>query len=174
MPNEKKIQTVTDLAEKIKKSTALYLTDYQGLKVSQLQEIRAQLKTVGDGGQLAIVKNTLLKLALKMANFPAPEMAKIAGPTALLTCLGDELKPLNFLAKYIDDRQEPRLKAGYYKDRWLDGPEVQRLAQLPPLETLRAQLVWSLNAPVVGLAQVCRNQLQGLVVVLKEIEKKKH
>jgi large subunit ribosomal protein L10 len=173
MPNDQKIKLVAQIKEKVQGAAAVYLTDYRGLSVPRLQDLRKQLRTTNPACEFTVVKNTLLELALRQLDYPAPEDGGIEGPTAILICRDDAVGPLSLLARFAADQELPRLKGGFLGREWLPGNKVQRLAVLPSLATLRAQTVYSLAAPLAKLDHALTWPLMGLVRTLEEIRKQK-
>ena len=173
MPSEEKKQQLQALKEKVEAATAVYLSDYRGLSVPEVQELKLQLQKSGAACQLAVVKNTLLTLAFKQSNYPGVEELKIEGPTAILLCFDDEISPLSVLSQYAQKHNLPTLKGGYLNREWLPGEKVRRLASLPPLATLQNQLTYTLAYPLVRLQRVLNWPISGLVQVLGQIQKSK-
>jgi len=88
MKKQDKIFTVQNLAAQLKEAKTVVLTDYQGLTANQISQLRTMVKKVG--GELMVVKNTLLQRALKEASLPVPENE---GPTAIVIGIEDEIEP---------------------------------------------------------------------------------
>lgn len=172
MVQQKKIFNVQNLAQKIKDSKAVYLTDYRGLGVGQLTQLRKAVKDAG--GQLEVAKNRLFKLALKDSGkkIDADEI-ELTGPTAILWANEDEISPLKALVKFAQENQLPTIKIGLFGHDLLSPDQVSQLAQIPSLQNLQAKLVGSLNSPIYGLAHALNWNLQKLTLTIKAIADQK-
>lgn len=169
---DRKVESVRELTDHISSAKALVVTDYTGLTVSQIGDLRSQVKKAG--GDYTVTKNTLLKLALKgSGSLPESLEAVLAGPTALLIASSDEIAPLKALTAFAKTANIPTIKAGLLGDRVLTPDEVNRLAALPAKEILIGKLLGLLNAPITNLAYVLNGNTTKLVRVLSEIAKTK-
>lgn len=169
---QKKIDTVFSLAERLKKSHSLVLTDYQGLTHRQLEELRKLLAKVQ--GDFMVVKNTLLMKALKTSDFRFPTSDfPINGPTALLVAHRDELSPLQKLAQFIKESGLPKIKLGFFFNQVLKAEEVNKLSLLPPRNILLLQLVSSLKSPLCTFYLALSWNLQRFISTLEAIKAKK-
>ena len=160
---ETKQEMVTDYVERMSNSQALILTDYRGLSVGQLGDLRNRLRE--NQGQFQVVKNSLFEIALGQAGLPIPA-EQLQGTVAVGYCL-QEVPPV---AKTLTDfAKETNIMAirGAILGTELVGPDgVQSLADLPPREVLLAQLLGAVQGPMVGLASVLVAPLRDLVQVL--------
>ncbi len=162
---EEKVATVNEIADQLRRSTMAVLTDYRGLTVSQISELRRQLRPADV--ELRVVKNTLARLAARAAQreelLPALE-----GPTAIAFSFGEP----TVLAKTLTDtirtqRLVMPIKGGLLGDRLLAPPEVTRLAELPTRDVLLSQVVGTIQAPISGLVNVLAGTLGSLLGVLE-------
>jgi large subunit ribosomal protein L10 len=141
------------------------LADYRGLNVSQISELRRQLRPADV--ELRVVKNTLARLAARAADremlLPALE-----GPTAIAFSYGE---PATLAKTLMDTIRTQRLtmtvKNGLLGDRLLAPADVTRLAELPSRDVLIAQVVGSVQAPIAGLVNVLAGTLGSLLGVLE-------
>lgn len=149
---EKKEQLVADYVDKLSRSNAIFLTDYRGLTVSQLESLRIRVREAGGGYR--IIKNTLAVRALQAASLPVPE-AILNGPIAL----GFAYQEVPAVAKVLDDFAREtdilRIKGGVMEGRVLSPAQVNSLATMPPREVILAQLL--------GLIQQPGNRVAGIV-----------
>lgn len=158
---QQKQEAVVKLTEKLGRSKALVFTDYKGLSMKQLSDLRNKLRDVS--GELAITKNTLLKRAL-------PE-ADLDGPTATLFAYDDEIAPLKILVKSLKDFTIGKIKGGFLGNTPLDEARILQLATLPTKDELRGKTVGVLAAPLQGLLSVLNGNLRNLVYALDAIKK---
>ena len=165
---QKKIETVGQFEEKIKRSKAVVLADYRGLTHQQLEQLKKALKAVE--GELVVTKNTLLKRALGTQDVQADDLN---GPTATIFAYNDVILPLKELAKTIKTLKMPTIKLGFLDGKVITGEDVLKLAALPSREVLIAQLVGGMKAPIYGIHRSLNWNLQKFVMTLKAIETKK-
>jgi large subunit ribosomal protein L10 len=172
MKKQEKIFAVQNLAEKLKQAKALILADYSGLNVSQINELRREIKKAG--GEFEVVKNTLLRLAAKGGKWEArPERSrgmgsgKLEGPTAALWLYSDDVAPLKTLDYFIKKTELPKIKFGFWEGELISLERIFQLASLPGMEELKAKLVGILKSPLFGLVNGLNWNLRKLVVVLK-------
>jgi len=167
---EQKIQIVTTLKERLSKAVGLVLTDYHGLSVSQMQELKKILKPLG--AEFTVVKNTLLTLASKGTGKKVPEEV-LTGPTAILFSFEDAIEPIKKLADFIKQYKLPKIKLGFLESKLLSAEDVANLAKIPSRPELHANLVGTLNSPIYGLVGVLNANLRNLVFALDQIRAKK-
>ena len=166
-PNEKKKNIVNDLTEDLKGAKSIVLTDYRGMTMKQLEDLRKALRAVN--AQFTIAKNTLLRISLGDTGKDEKLQSSFKEPTAVLISKDDEVAPLKELAKFIKLIQKPIIKAGILGNSILTSSEVERLSKLPTREVLIAQLLGGLNSPISGLVYALNGNIQKLVFVLSKI-----
>ncbi|PIS08862.1 50S ribosomal protein L10 [Candidatus Beckwithbacteria bacterium CG10_big_fil_rev_8_21_14_0_10_34_10] len=170
MPSKKNINQVEEVRKDLKKAKSVILVDYLGLKVDQINDLRNQV--IEAGGQLQVIKNTLLKIALKELDYKT-EDCPLTGPTALLLSFEDEISPLKTLYEFSLKNDLPKIKAGYLAKDLLEKEKVIDLAKLPSQPELQAKLVATLKSPIFSLVYVLKANLNSLAYVLKAIKEKK-
>jgi large subunit ribosomal protein L10 len=172
MPSQQNIDALQELKDKAAKAKAIALTDYLGLSVAQLSQLRDKVRQVG--GELRVTKNTLLKLAFADAGFPKEIETALEGPTLTLFAYEDEVAPLKAIVEFARENEIPTLKAGFLGKEFLRLERLQALAALPSREQLHAQVVGQLSAPIYGFVNVLFANLRSLVYVLQSIGEKKN
>jgi len=155
---------VADYRAKLGGSRGIILTDYQGLNVAQINELRNRLRAVGTGYH--VVKNTLLRLALQEAELPELH-ALLEGPTAVGFCYQDVQPGAGVLVEFTREASTFGLKGGLLGHRRLTTEDIHRLANLPSREVLLAHLLAAFQSPIRGLVNVLSGSMRGLVTVLK-------
>ncbi len=161
---EKKQELVKSYTEELSRSQAAILTDYRGLSVAELNQLRNKMREAGSGYH--VVKNRLVKLALKEAGLPVPEEF-LQGPTAIGFCYEDVVAPAKVLTEYAKEFKVLTIKGGILGDKVVDAQVISSLADLPPREVLLAQVLSGIRSPLAGLVNVLSGTLRGLVTVLK-------
>ena len=177
MATQKKIDTVTELTDKLSRAKAFVLADYRGLKHKQLEELHRLLKKVE--GEFVVAKNRLFKRALqKNSGQTLGDKAKelesyLHETTALLFSYADEVAPLKELLKFFKVAGFGKAKAGVFGGQLFSEADVIRLSTIPPRQTLLAQLAGQLNAPIQGLHYALSWNLRELVYALNAVKEKK-
>ena len=171
MPTAEKIAAVEDLAELMKKSQGIYLTDFTGIDVPTFTELRRKLRE--EDVSYRVVKNRLALRAAKEAGLDGLE-GMFEGHTGLVSSEADPMAPVRVLtdfAKENDDR--PHIKVGFLEGQVYVDEKLETLAKLPPREVLLGQVVGMIQAPISGLASCLNGILQNLVLVLNAVAEKK-
>lgn len=172
MPKTKvqKQDIVAEIADKLGKASSVVFTDYQGLTMSELSELRNKLAE--SSAELTVTKNNLLRVALQTTSYQLPATV-YEGPIATLFAFGDEITPIKTLTKGLKDYQKGSVKGGILAGEFLDGLMIGKLAALPSKDELRAKVVGSLSAPLYGIVGVLQANLRNLVYALSEIQKQR-
>ncbi len=162
MKKQEKIFAVADLKERLKEAKAVILTDYQGLTVPQMNQLRSLVKKAG--GQILVVKNTLLERALKEAKLPKLELT---GQTAVVLAYQDEISPIKSVFDFARSTGLPSFKTGIWEERILSREEIERLGSLPSHQELLGKLSSILSSPSSRLTQVLAGNQKKLIMILK-------
>lgn len=164
MPSERKIQIVEQLKEGLSKAKGVILTDYQGLSVPEVEELRRNLQEAQADYQ--VVKNTLLQLALLNSKFQNPNL-KLEGPTAVVLSHEDEIAPLKALYDFAKEHGALQLKGGFFEGAFMAAEKLKEIAALPSREVLLARVVGMLQSPIVRFVSVGKGNQVGLIRVLQ-------
>lgn len=165
-----KEEILNELKERISKSKSLVFADYKGMTMSQMSTLRESLENLS--AQFTITKNNLLKIALKESGLKVDD-GLFEGPIATLFSYGDEIAPIKALTKALKDNGIGQTRAGFLATEFLTDTQVNKLAQLPSKEELRAKVVGSLGSPLYGIVGVLQANLRNLVYALEQIRKQK-
>jgi len=168
---QKKEQLVAELTEKVGKSTAIVFANYQGLTHQQLENMKKNLKKVDS--EFVAVKNTLLERAVADKIDKETAAQHFHQPTGALFIYKDIVDPLKELTKTVKEFKMPVIKFGILEGKVVSDQEVIKIASLPPLPVLQAQLLGQMKAPISGLHRALQWNMQSLVMTLKAIESKK-
>lgn len=144
MAKPEKAAAVAEIAESFRSATAAVLTEYRGLTVSQITELR---RSLGVGTQYAVVKNTLTKLAAREAGVAALDDL-LTGPTAVAFVSGDPVEAAKGLRDFARAHPTLVVKGGVLEGRPLSADEIRRLADLESRDVLLARLAGVLQAPL--------------------------
>jgi large subunit ribosomal protein L10 len=145
----RKHEAVARLTDKLSRATSAVVTDYRGLTVSQLEELRTQLRS--QGVDYVVVKNTLARLAAEAAGIGSFSDV-LVGPVGLALGYGDLAVPARVLSEYFRTHRRPPSVAGLVEGQVLDAAAVKVLSELPSREALLSQLAGTLLSPLTQLA----------------------
>lgn len=165
MPTARKEQQVTALQKRISESTIAIATDYTGMSVSDMTDLRKSLR--GQGVDFRIVKNTLTYIAADTAGRPLFKEI-VQGPTGVAFGYGEVVEPAKALTDFIrENRSVLKVRGALMGDRTLSATEVEALGKLPSKDELIARLAGQLQGGIAGLVYVLSAPITGLVTVLK-------
>lgn len=174
MPTVQKEETITDIATALKGSQALLFTDYRGLTVSQVSDLRKLLRE--SETTFSVVKNTLFKRAADGILTIDPSMdATLSGPTAIAFAMKDPVASAKTLVDYIAaNRNTPlKIKGGVISGKYIDAAQVGDLSRTPPREVLISQLLGSFNAPITGFVTTLNGIIANFVYTVQAIADQK-
>src|SRR4051794_8699321 len=168
-PRADKVAVVDEVKEKLSSSSAALLTEYRGMKVGELAELRRNLRK--SGGEFKVYKNTLVRFAVRDLGIDIDE-ATLTGPTAIAFVDGDAAGVAKALRDYSRTNAHLVLKGGVLGSKALSADETRALADLPSREVLLAQLAGALQAPLTKLAGLLqalpRNMAYGLQALIDQ------
>ena len=165
MPTDAKRETVADLADRIKRSTIAIATDFSGLGVNQLTELRRQLREAGV--EYRVVKN---RLAARAATEAGVERFSelLEGATGIVFGYGEPEAAAKAVDQYVKQtRSSLRIRNGIIQGEVLSAAQINAIAVLPTKAELLARLLAQLNAPATGLVHVLTGPIRGLAIVLQ-------
>jgi large subunit ribosomal protein L10 len=161
---EQKAEQVELLTEKLKSAKVAVLTDYRGLTVAQIQDLRGKLR--GGDVEYRVVKNTLVRRAAEAAGVKALE-SELQGPVAIAFGYEDLSAPSKLLNEWVRaTRLKLDIKGGLVEGRVFSPDQVKQLADLPSREALIAQLMGTMQSPVGQLVGIMQTPAQQLIGVL--------
>jgi len=159
----RKVAQVAELSEKLGRATSAIVTDYRGLTVKQLEELRARLRN--DGIEYHVVKNTLARRAAAEAGV-GDFSSVLVGPVGLALGYGDLSAPARILNEYFRVNRRLPIVAGMVERRVLDAESVRAVADLPSREVLLAQLAGTLQSPLSSLAGALNSIMSNFAATL--------
>ena len=158
--------TVESLTELLKGSPNVFVTDFSGLNVLRMTELRRRLR--GAGVEYVVVKNTLAQRAFAANGVHALD-EHLAGPTGLVLSGTDATAGAKVLTDFAREFEKPAIKIGLVDGRPVTPAQVKRLADLPPREVLLAQLAGYIQAPMAQFAGVMNGLLYQMVGALEAL-----
>lgn len=181
MPSQQNLDLVKSTTEKINRSKAVIIVEYQGISVNDQVAFRAGIKAAG--GELNVTKNRLVALALKSRfadTLPTEIETVLQGPSAILFGYEDAVAVTKFLTTFAKDHESIKPKVGILMaddatgtDKVMSVADITALATLPTKDQLLTMLVVQLQSPIQGFYNVLKGNLSGLARVLNGIKEQK-
>ena len=150
---EEKAALVEEIAQKLAASKSTIVTDYRGLTVAEITELRKGLRAAGV--EYRVLKNTLTRRATAQSNTAALD-EYLKGPTAVAFSFGDAVSPAKVLNDFANAHKALEIKGGLVEGRLVGAEAVKELAALPPREGLLSMLLSVLQAPMRNLAYAAK------------------
>ncbi len=170
MDRTQKEAFVAELRERVERAPVMYLTDFTGLSVKEMTQLRRKLK--GSGAEYVVVKNRLAKRVFSESEEIPDITENLTGPTGLVFGYEDAVAAARALSDFARDHdRKPAFKLGVVDRQVLQPEQIDKLARLPSREQLLAQLAGAFEAPMAALASALGAKLQetvGLLDALKE------
>ncbi len=169
MARADKAAAVADLAENFREANGAVLTDYRGLTVKQLQELR---RSLGDTVSYAVAKNTLTKIAAKEAGVDLDE-SLLTGPTAIAFINGDPVDAAKSLRDFAKANAPLIIKGGFLDGKSLGADEINKLADLESREVLLAKLAGAMKGSLQNAVSLFNAPLAQTARLVAALEAKK-
>ena len=170
MKIEDKKQIVEDLKGKLETTKVVIVTDYKGLNVAQMTELRRKLSEANV--EYKVVKNTLLKRASEGTD--AMMLADVfKGPSGIALSFDDPVAPAKVLTQFAKDNNKLEIKAGVMDGKLLSLNDITALSKLPSREELLAQVLSAMNAVPAGLVRALADVPRRMLNVLTAIKDQK-
>ncbi|GAA3609681.1 50S ribosomal protein L10 [Marihabitans asiaticum] len=149
MATAEKNAAIAEMTEKFRTSNAAVLTEYRGLSVAQLAELRSTLR---DNATYSVVKNTLTERAAKEAGVESAFEGQLVGPNAIAFVEGDPVEAAKALRNFAKDNPLLVIKGGIYEGSPLSADEIDQLAKLESREVLLGKLAGAMKAQLTQAA----------------------
>ena len=164
MPTEKKEQIVAEFQAALEKCSVGILTDYRGLTMAQMTDLRRKLRAANI--EYRVIKNSLAQVAAK--NVGKEDLVpSFTGPMAVALGFGEIPDPAKVLTDYIKTSKSIlKIKGGFFENSVLDADGVEKLAKLPPKDVLIAQVLGGIQSPLYGIVNVLAGTMRGIMNVL--------
>jgi len=161
LQKEDKERVVAELTERLRTADTLFVADYRGLTMPQIDALRGRL--IEHGARLSVVKNTLTRRAAEAAGAEAL-LALLEGPTAIafIEADGDMVAVAKALADSARETRVLEIRGGVMQGREISASDVEELSKLPPIEVLRGQVIGAVIAPLSSLVALVNAPLQNL------------
>jgi len=166
MLRNKKEAVIAEVAQLLTDTENLFVSDYRGLTVAELRELRGKLRE--SGATFKVVKNTLGGIAAERAGRESVREL-LGGPTAVTFCGEDLVGAAKALADFARTHPQLEVRGGVLDASVIDAASVKALSSLPPRDVLVAQLVGTMAAPMTGLVTVLQGTISGFVRALDQV-----
>jgi large subunit ribosomal protein L10 len=170
MVRPEKKAAVAEIKEKLERASAVVLTNYRGLNVAAMTELRSKMREAGV--EFKVVKNTLTRFAAEEAGLKDLDDF-LKGPTAVAFGYDDPVTPAKVVADFAKQYKQLELKGGILDGNILQPENVKELADLPSREVLLAKIVGGMQGPIAGFVNVLNGVPRNLVYVLDAIREQK-
>jgi large subunit ribosomal protein L10 len=170
MKRNEKTESISEIKELLEGSTAVYLTDYHGINVEDISDIRNQFRN--EGVRYKVFKNTLVKRALDEVGKYDKIADHLIGMTGFAFTSTNPLAPAKIINKYFVDKEKLSLKACYVEGEYFEGSQLKALAALPTKDELIASIMGSLDSPVSGIVGAINAVMRDLVNVVDQVSQR--
>lgn len=164
LKRDEKERIVADFTERVKEAEAVIITDYRGLDVAEISQLRRDLRE--GGSQFQVIKNTLVRRVFENAQLEVPDEMML-GPTAVAILTDDLAGPAKALLKCAKDTESLVIKGGLMGGRFLDAKGVEALSELPTRDELLAQVLGVFTAPQRSTVTVLQAPMRDFLGVLR-------
>lgn len=166
---QRKEEVLAEYQDWLKRSQAVILVEYTGVKMKDLDAIRAKVREAG--GEFHVLKNTLARRAFAASGLELPADYLIKS-TAVSFAFTDPASTVKALADATKGNEFIKVKGGFMSGQVLDALRVKALAEMPPLPVVRAQLLGVLQAPAGKLVRTIAEPARGLAAVMRAFSEK--
>jgi large subunit ribosomal protein L10 len=173
MLKAKKNETVKTLKDKLSRAKSLIFTNYEGLKVGEVQTLKKKLREAKV--EFRVVKNNLFKIAIKESGLVNLDEQVYANPLAVafVPADGDISSAAKIIYDFKKEKAKLVVKSSLIENKITSEKELAVISQLPPRDVLIARVLGAMKAPIGRLHGVLQGVMRKLVLVLSQIEKQK-
>jgi large subunit ribosomal protein L10 len=170
MVKQWKMDAVAAVQEKVQRAKSVILTDFRGLTVEEITELRRRMRKAAV--EFKVVKNRLIKRALAEAGSENLD-EYLVGPTALAFGYSDPVSAAKVVYEYFKENEKLGIKGGLLEGKKVGRQKIEMLAQVPPREELLGRLVGSLRGPAQNLVWSLKATVSQLANVLRAVSEQK-
>ncbi|MDD4628233.1 MAG: 50S ribosomal protein L10 [Candidatus Peribacteraceae bacterium] len=168
---EEKATQLVELKDKMKKAQSVIFSQYIGLTVTEIGDLRQKLREAN--AEMKVAKKTLMRIAAKEVGLPDVPEDAMEGPVACIFSFTDPLSGAQAAFKFSKDHDKVKLIGGIYDGKALNKAEAMAMAKMPGREQLLAMFASMIRSPLVSFASICSSPLTGMARGLSELAKKK-
>jgi len=173
LTRQQKEEIVASVKDSLKKQKSTVFTDFKGVSVSKMTELKRKLRE--SGAEYKVIKKNLLQKAVDEAGLEGVSVKEFEGSTGVAFSYEDEVSSAKVVYDFSKQEEvgEFKILGGILENKSMSEAEVLALAKLPSKEQLLGQLVGQLNAPIAGFVNVLAGNIKNLAYVLNAIKEKK-
>lgn len=171
MPNNKNIELLKNIQEKVGKSKSILLSDFKGVNAKDLTSFREEIRS--KGGEVFVSKNTLLKIAFKDLEGGEKVSDSLTGQTVAVVAYEDPISTIKSFFDLSKKIENLKAKGGFFDNRYVDEKALVEISSLPSKEELIGRLIGSLNSPVYKFVNTLNQSKSKIVYVLNSIADQK-
>jgi large subunit ribosomal protein L10 len=164
LPTPRKEKLVEDLTDALGRATMTIVADYRGLKVSDLQSLRAQLRP--HNADVKVAKNTLAKIAARANSLEVLE-SELVGPTALVLAYDDVAQPAKIVNDFVRTSRILQVRSGLLEGQIIAADRIDEIASLPSRDVLIGKVVGGMTSPLYNIVGVLSAPTRSLLYVLQ-------
>ena len=165
MPTQEKVETIEDFKTRLDGAKTVLVTEYRGLTVQQLSDLRKQLR--GVSASYKIIKNRLAKLAMTDSDL-SKLGPHLKGPTGMVISKEDPVAVAKALHTFARTNQALAIKAGFIEGQVLPPADLKALSELPTKDAIRSQIIGAIQGPLAQLVGLLQATQRDLAYVLAE------
>lgn len=170
MPNVKNTETLAKIKEELAATSAVWVVDYRGLTVKEIQELRRNVR--GAGASMKVYKNTLMHLALTESELPTMDDL-LEGPSAFVFADEDPAAAAKVIKNFAKANDNLSIKGGLMDGAAYDASQVEAIASLPSKEELMGQIAGMISGVARGLATSINGVPRGVAQVISQVAEQK-
>ena len=170
MPNAHNVETLAKIKDELQEISAMWVVDYRGLTVKQIQELRNSIREAG--ASMKVYKNTLMHLALDELELPNLD-AVLEGPSAFVFAGEDPVASAKALKDFAKANKVLEIKGGMMDGKFVDAAQVEAIASLPSREGLIAMLLGTISNPLVQTDRVLNAHMEAFARCVNQIAEQK-
>lgn len=170
MPNAHNIDTLAKIKEDLADVTAVWVVDYRGLTVKEVQALRSDIREAD--ASMKVYKNTLMHIALEEMELPNID-AVLEGPSAFVFASNDPVASAKAIKDFAKKNQNLVIKGGMMDGQFVDAAQVEAIAALPSREELIAKLLGTISNPMVKMVRVCNGPMEAFARCVSQIAEQK-
>jgi large subunit ribosomal protein L10 len=164
LPTPRKEAQVKDLTEALGRATMTIVTDYRGLTVADLQNLRSQLRP--HNADVKVAKNTLAKIAARANEMELLE-PELVGPTALVLAYEDVAQPAKIVNEFVRTSRILQVRSGMLEGQLIAASRIDDIANLPSRDVLLGKVVGGMTSPLYNIVGVLAAPMRSLMYVLQ-------
>ena len=166
---QKKVQ-LQELKDNLDKAVSVIFTNYIGLTVAQVSDLRRQLKK--SGAEMKVAKKTLMQLAAKEKGLPELHDSMLSGPVACIFSMNDPIAGAQVAFKFGKDNPQVSFLGGIFEGKLLSRTDAMSLANIPSRQILLGIFAGMIQSPLRSFMSICNSPLGGFARSLSELAKK--